>query len=276
MVSCPYVPSSPCLACGLTLSVFQVTIRSLALVSLSIVASYPPRTIFRPQVLICSSGALEAVILTLTNETKGIEQRMVLYEAGLVSLFPSARLSVAHARFPQDLLPTDGSINLSLLDLCLNIFESTSASAPSHAHYILTQHLTPLSHSLSLLLLASHILAGGPDPSGATKGMDCLLSTLRLLVELTTKDPDWSIELSNSPRIVSTLIKLVVATRTTSARVGKGRFASTIVEEGEKGEGGYKFDVLCLTLGVLTNMVESVESIKDTLRDTRTSLDPPR
>jgi hypothetical protein len=102
--------------------------------------------------------------------------------------------------------------------------------------------------------------------------MDCLLSTLRLLAELTTKDPDWSLELSKTPRMVSTLIKLVVATRTTSARAGKGRFLSVVeVEEGEKGEGGYKFDVLCLTLGVLTNMVESVESTKGALRDTCTS-----
>ena len=103
--------------------------------------------------------------------------------------------------------------------------------------------------------------------------MDCLLSTLRLLVELTTKDPDWSIELARAPRIVSTLIKLVVTTRTEAARSGKGRFA---VESGvdrveEEGKQGFSFDVLCLTLGVLTNMVESVESIKDVLRETRES-----
>lgn len=110
--------------------------------------------------------------------------------------------------------------------------------------------------------------------------MDCLLSALRMLIELTTASPDWSIALASTPLAVSTLIKLIVATRTQSARKGQGRFRATSVSGRDDDERGgvlepvakssvtLKFDVLCLALGVLTNLVETADGVKETLRDT--------
>ena len=178
----------------------------------------------------------------------------------------------------QDLLPADGSINLRLIDMCLHIFEACS-SATEDTHYLLTSHLSTLAPSLAHLVLACHILACGSDAPASTT-MDVLLSALRLLIDLTTHNPEWSIALAQSPLMVSTLVKLIVATRTKAARAGQGRFRSMSTGEGLPASEGVeseekpavvnvKFDVLCLTLGVLTNMVESVEGVKDDIRKTR-------
>lgn len=268
--------------CGAQLTSFetQVTLRSLCLIAISTIASFPPRTLFRPQHLICSSGALDAVVRTLINETRGLEIRMSRYANGLVSCpSPLARQQNLTSG-SQDLLPADGSINLHLIDTCLHIFEACS-SATEDTQYLLATHLSLLAPSLAHLVLACHILACGSDAPLASTAMDVLLSSLRLLIDLTTHNPEWSIALAQSPLMVSTLIKLIVATRTTAAKAGKGRFRSMsvgevlppsedLVEGGEKPVVvNVKFDVLCLTLGVLTNMVESVEGVKDVIRETR-------
>jgi hypothetical protein len=120
--------------------------------------------------------------------------------------------------------------------------------------------------------------------------MDCLLSALRMLIDLTTNDPSWSVAVASVPGVLGTLVKLIAATRVKDARA-MGRFtslsspavqaAAVDVEmdtgdgdaargEGKKEAGeNVKFDVLCLALGVLTNLVETVEGIKDVLRETR-------
>ena len=99
--------------------------------------------------------------------------------------------------------------------------------------------------------------------------MEILLSVFRLLLALTTVSPDWSIALAGTSLAVPTLIKLIVATRNKPARAGRGSFiVGNDVEEVE-GTVSYKFDVLCLALGVLTNLVETAEGVRDVLRETR-------
>ena len=80
-------------------------------------------------------------------------------------------------------------------------------------------------------------------------GTSTLLGALRLLIELTNANPAWSGALADCATAVPSLIRLVVASR-----------------QGEDG-----FNTLCLALGVLTNLVETVPGVKHVLRDTRTS-----
>jgi len=63
----------------------QVTLRSLCLICVSIVASFEPRAIFKPQELLCSSGTFEAVAAAFVEETSGLELRISRYSAGMVS-----------------------------------------------------------------------------------------------------------------------------------------------------------------------------------------------
>ena len=70
----------------------QITVKSISLVAISIIASFPPRSnIFLPQYRICTSGALDAVMAALVQETGGLDTRMQKYEAGMVSLLPCFR-----------------------------------------------------------------------------------------------------------------------------------------------------------------------------------------
>lgn len=62
-----------------------MTLRALCLIVVSIVASFQPRANFKPQELLCSSGALEAVAAAFVEETSGLELRINRHSAGMVS-----------------------------------------------------------------------------------------------------------------------------------------------------------------------------------------------
>ena len=63
----------------------QITLRSMCLIGVSIIVSYEPRAIFKPHELLCSSGALEAVVKAFVEETSGLELRLSRYSSGMVS-----------------------------------------------------------------------------------------------------------------------------------------------------------------------------------------------
>lgn len=62
----------------------QITLRSLCLIVVSIVASFEPRALFKPQEMLCSSGAFEAAAAAFVAETSGLDLRMNRYSAGMV------------------------------------------------------------------------------------------------------------------------------------------------------------------------------------------------
>lgn len=185
------------------------------------------------------------------------------------------------------------------MDLCLRIFEASMSATPL-AVSALCDSRRDVATALGHMVLGCHILALSPhDPSDsnpesrhAQTAMDGLLSALRMLIDLTTSDPAWSVALAQVDDIISTLIKLIVATRTAeSTTVARFRELSSPApgelslkkdddrKTKSKEEGiaqssmreDVKFDVLCLALGVLTNLVESVDEVKTVLRTTRES-----
>lgn len=160
-------------------------------------------------------------------------------------------------------------INLDTLDTCLRICEACIAATPI-AVVALTNNLAILTPALSSLLLACSILISDlSDDSARAVAMEIMLSVFRLLLALTTVSPDWSIALAGTPLAVPTLVKFIVATRNAEARAGRGSFVVVGTEENDVVS--YKFDVLCLALGVLTNLVETAEGVRDVLRETRQS-----
>lgn len=215
-------------------------------------------------------------------------------------------MDLPHTLFQQNLLPDDRSVSIESINLCLRIFEATTSATPLAADELCHTY-NEVASALAQLVLACHILAlaeptfsAAPRDSGTTKNspaqeaMDAMLGALRLMVDLTTNDPAWSSALAQAPDLVSTLVKLIVVTRNgdpgTTARfevlsnqksdganedvtmVGNSTTAETRdVKASEAPQQSLRFDVLCLALGVLTNLVESVDQIKDTLRTTRES-----
>lgn len=173
-------------------------------------------------------------------------------------------------------------MNLNSIDTCLQIFESCSTSTPQ-TYDILSIKLTPLTSTLVSLILASHILAHDTNPTTTTnsEAMNVLLSSLRMLIDLTTNHEEWSRELmrGDNIEIVGSLVKIMVAAR---RRKGSVIEETTVVlssddisELGGEVDGKEKeasimlrYDLLCLALGVLTNLVETVDTTKDILRET--------
>ncbi|KAI5478884.1 hypothetical protein MNV49_004518 [Pseudohyphozyma bogoriensis] len=257
-----------------------VTSRVLCLFAISLIASFAPRPVFRPQELVCSSGAFDAVIAALTSECAGIPQRLMAYENGL------------------DLLPPDGSIHLRLVDIIFGIIEACSAGTAS-THEILSSHIADLVPILSNLVLTCHLLllsdstAASPvDMKTRSAAMEVLLSSLRLVVELTTVNPEWSVAVAEQDGFVSALVRIIVATRSHPEDSSKFEVVPSSdavmpdsdladVKDEEDGAGSTtsaskakkeaavtaKFDLLCLALGVLANVMEMVPSVKDTLGD---------
>ena len=87
------------------------------------------------------------------------------------------------------------------------------------------------------------------------------------MIELTNEDVAWSRALAGNEALVGILVRLL----------GWARVGGTKEEKNEVEKQDEKFNVLCLALGVLTNLVETVPSVKDSLRDTcssSTSLSP--
>ncbi|KAK4047128.1 hypothetical protein OIV83_005580 [Microbotryomycetes sp. JL201] len=245
-----------------------ISVRSLALLGISIVSSYAPRSIFQPQQMLCISGTFQTVVFSFVAECSGLQARFAKYERGL------------------ELLPSDDSINIYIIDLCLRVFETTTSATPL-AVALLNSQRAALSLALVNLVLACHILVvrqyEGVDSDKLTSAaLDNLLSALRFMIDLTTNDSDWSTALAEVPGIVSVLVKLIVTARTQDKDTVR-RFKSLSSSPDSKTDSAVadlstdarkrikediKFDILCLSLGVLTNLVESVEHVQNDLRTT--------
>lgn len=260
------------------------------MICVSIVASFEPRAIFRPQELLCSSGAFGAVAAAFVEETSGLELRISRYSAGMVRLqHPLVqqldRMTLTLLLLPQDLLPADHSVSLSLIDTCLRIFEAVAGAAGEAAIEVLTTQAATLAPALSRTLLASFLLVmHPPTPQVGQRAIDCLLSTLKLLGDLTTAGAgeEWAGVLGKDEVLVGTLVRLVVATRREEVKAGRSKFvvegasrsaSEPPTSEGEEvgGEGGrvnHTFDVLCLVLGVMTSLVEGEAEVERIVRET--------
>ncbi|GAA5959659.1 hypothetical protein JCM21900_002150 [Sporobolomyces salmonicolor] len=264
-----------------TNSALPITLRTLLLQTFRTVSLFSPRPIFQPQQLLCTSGAFQATVDVFVDECKMLEQRLQKYQSGM------------------DLVPPPGTssyVSLPTLNLCLAIFESTSLATPYAFHVISSPaYLSPLGRSLANLVLVTSILALDTIAPTADKeyATALLLSALGIVFGLTTEST-WSeclLRPAEVPRdddgFVGTLIRIVLACRrATVANARKQRSKSgnrerikpvgdeELNEDDEDKDGeaveeadNQEWDVLCLALGVLANLVESVEDVKDVLRD---------
>jgi hypothetical protein len=151
-------------------------------------------------------------------------------------------------------------------------------SADPTASYILFSHLSSFTMALSSLLhfcsiiLRNELLQVDVDVDATTKknqaAMDCLACSLRMLGELTIADPAWSIGFVETKYGVATLVNLIGIARIIP-RVEEldGEEENGEEDAGKKMAKTNKTDILCLALGVLTNLVETVERTRDILRE---------
>ncbi|SGZ30485.1 BQ5605_C048g12379 [Microbotryum silenes-dioicae] len=269
---------------------YPTTLESLAIHLLSTIASFEPRAIFRPQLLVCTSGALKALVGTLMRGSEALERRLGKYEKGL-ELLP----------LPEDAGTTttpSGRSNphLPLLALQIGVMETCLSVCSEQALEPLTDHSNSIVSSLSTLILVSELVifggAAGPPRSSTTNiktdpdvaqpelraAMACLSGALKLVLQLTIADARWSAEFVavHRGRIVGSLVRVLQSAK---KRMGEGEGIRRGEDEGEGEADGaegteeaarstFDLDLLCLALGTLTNLVESVDRVKTILRET--------
>lgn len=158
-----------------------------------------------------------------------------------------------------------------MIEVCL--------SADPTASYILFSHLSSFTVALSSLLhfcsiiLRNELLQVDVDVDARTvknqAAMDCLACSLRMLGELTIADPAWSIGFGETKYGVATLVNLIgIARIIPRVEEPNGEEDNDGEEDaGKKMAKTNKTDILCLALGVLTNLVETVKRTRDILRE---------
>ncbi|GAA5894010.1 uncharacterized protein JCM6883_003694 [Sporobolomyces salmoneus] len=238
-----------------------VTLRTLILQVFHAVSCFVARPIFQPQQLLCTTGAFEAVVDNFLDECRPLEQRIEKHASGL------------------DLLPSQGSTKStsfcpSTIALCLSIFEATSLSTPYAFHLVSSPtYLDSLSQAFSDLTLAASILSFSGDSREPTESsFKLLLSILGIVFGLGT-ETIWSDSLarrggSKNDGLVGTLVRAALRCRQVSmSRPRTKNGTSEDQNDPESDKPRPEWDALCLILGTLTNLVESTDVVKDSLRE---------
>ncbi|KAK2462751.1 hypothetical protein APHAL10511_005269 [Amanita phalloides] len=122
---------------------------------------------------------------------------------------------------------------------------------------------------------------------GISKSSECMELVLRILVSRTHADDNWSRTLLQNPFAVTWMVRLVAWTGNTYHVLNneeggeiKGSHVDTVTSEEEVDDGEVtrshrgeeemrRQDRLCLALGLLANVAQSVADAKDTVRETR-------
>ncbi|GAA5999714.1 hypothetical protein JCM10207_005875 [Rhodosporidiobolus poonsookiae] len=276
-----------------------VTPLSLLLLITRSIASYVPRSIFQPQVLLCTSGVFEGVVHVLLDECGKIDGRIEKYEKGL-ELLPSS----STASPPPPSLPT-ALLALSTLDTTSSgtFLALPVLSAPALLPRVAAA-LAELTRFTFLVALDAPLSSVEDDKQVRATGRQTLLAALGVLFGLSTELAWCAALVEPRGEVLATLVRVVVgcrrATREVAARVkaagGEEKRKRVRVEEldaaPEKSDdamppspnGGAEdrtkadaeaeeqqlWDILSVALGVLANLLDCLgeeERVSGVLRE---------
>ncbi|KAL7408843.1 hypothetical protein BDY24DRAFT_261653 [Mrakia frigida] len=219
------------------------------------------------------AASLEAEIETLPSRIKG-------HEKGL------------------PLLPKEDPPDFEHVEHCLTILENLVVRFPE-AQKMVESTRPDLPSLLGTLLVACHCLVGDEEEdeesSLALIGMNCLVTALRVLVNVTNTSPFWCEGVLQSQPVITTILRLIHTSNLPTP--DSPRLLAPLLSSpskvfpsssplppipgvsdlsGEVDESAaltaateaLKVDVLCLSLGLLNNLVEGVEAARDRVRRT--------
>ncbi|KZO98519.1 hypothetical protein CALVIDRAFT_561976 [Calocera viscosa TUFC12733] len=152
------------------------------------------------------------------------------------------------------------SVDLVHADNCLQVLErftlrGNNDDYSSEAMDIVREHVDELSEHLLSLCIGCRVLMG-TDEKWAASARGCLISSLRVLVNLSSGEIRWCHAILSQPAALPGAIRLIVQSDQEAMK------ASAI--------GGREsaHDVLCLGLALLTNLVEQVPEARASVRET--------
>lgn len=135
-----------------------------------------------------------------------------------------------------------------------------------------------LASGLKALCIVTDIMSRKSDSDSddnQTIALACLESLLRVLINLSHDNPVWCQSLVKDPLLVLALIRVTMLSHRqhldavgNRSRVVSGE-KDEEEEEDESDAAAQLLDRLCLSLGLLTNLVQTCEEAKEVLRLTR-------
>lgn len=163
----------------------------------------------------------------------------------------------------------DNNTDFDEVDNCLQVIEAcTSASQVLPEDVSIPLQVTRLTN----LLVGCHLAACGEDILSASAGtvriacvdghltfltaFDCMMTALRVLINLVNLEEDYVTAFVEETPVLSLLVQLILASEKPSA-TNSAVSDNTSTNKTKVSVNVLKFDLLCLSLGLLTNLLES-------------------
>ncbi|KZT10474.1 uncharacterized protein LAESUDRAFT_644492 [Laetiporus sulphureus 93-53] len=212
------------------------------------------------------------LLKSLSSEIRPIASRIPAYASGL-GMLPA--LSSSTYLDSWSFLHTDNCLRL-LDSFLLGRWERSEGEENSDAR-LDAQREGELGSSLVGLCIACDVISRDSlYPDQCSQARRCLESVLRVLINMTHDDLPWCQKLLSEPLTLPTIIRLI----TMSHRDYVGTMSNVKREAGaddveDHGNVSSSLDRLCLALGLLTNLIQECQEVKDALRLTSASVTCP-
>lgn len=233
----------------------------LALFSVASISAFLPRPGLSPQRAMIQSGAYHAVLACLLADARILEGRLEAYMNGF------------------DLLPPQALMAVYRVNSCMDVIEACTI-CEEDGIMVLERDQSSLAACFTSLLPLFHVLATQREESTASQGLDVLIGCLRTMVNVTNHNAAWA-NLLTTTSLLQTLCGTL-----NLCRQGYQKFMSKVdhphpiptnsdstVEKDKKASDGFNrvaqeivFDLICVTLGLLANLVEQCPNGKQLMR----------
>ncbi|CAG8514768.1 5325_t:CDS:10 [Paraglomus occultum] len=241
-------------------------------------------------ILVSAKTRYEDTIKTRLRITGGLTAVVRLLKAELSlpsSIFCQVYRKANTKRFSRQLSLSnpDATLNLERIEQCLKILEKLTSFCPENQLHIVKneEELFPL---MLEFLLYCQVEACNRDSYEASLAMECLLGSLRVLINLTNDNQACCCYVGRPPGM-SVLIRLAIVGQipssspslpSPSSPIEKGPEMlkkKNVEQDAKETVEAVKFDVLLLSLGLLINLVEMDAGNQDALREIEQSSSCP-
>ncbi|GBB97032.1 hypothetical protein RclHR1_00290030 [Rhizophagus clarus] len=224
----------------------QISLKSISLRTLSSLSSLRTRHENKIKNILRDSGGLSSVINVLKSELESVGKLLSAIENGKLPGLQKITL------------------DFTLIEQCLKILENSTLFCSENQICIVEDK--DLLHMLLELLLYCQLEASGKNVEEASLALECLLGTLRVLINLTNEYLP-ACQYVGSHLGMSILMRLATVGQLPGNNSLENNADPFIVSAtNSESVDAVKFDVLLLSIGLLINLVETDSNIQDEFR----------
>lgn len=218
--------------------------------------------------LLHSAAQLPTVLKSLTAELSVVSSRVSAYETGL-SLVPSASSSLLKTPSLLHILNCLHLLDSSLLGRWANHGTDNDPGTDRLG----LQREAGLGAALMTLCVACDVISREDEyAEQRAVAAKCLESTLRVLINLTHDDLPWCQALLDEPSSMTILARLIIMAQSrsgiTQPALKNEDHTTASLDNDFVDDSALSLDLLCLALGLLTNLVQVSHEAKEMAHDT--------